>query len=339
MKKMFNFDWCTFTFYCVLCLNCFSYAQFDADGTREGDQCYNLSKQQWGTCTNYRNCPEALRDFRNGVRPKICSYFGNDPIICCAQPQYSTPEMKHTNHRKSLERCDAYRKLTVERNIVGSFSLEEQTSNTVERTKCSVTGGGGFILGGTVTNPGEFPHMALIGHKFGENNIEWFCGGSLISYYYILTAAHCFNRVRTPVNIVRLGEQNVKRTDEGALEEDYTVEKIVKHPKYLQSSKYYDVAVIKLGRRVRVNNFVRPACLWQTYDFNTTNTIATGWGFTAHRSGTSDDLKKVSLKLISNQKCQDIFGRRLPMGIMDSQMCAGDDEQARNTCNGDSGEE
>lgn len=196
-----------------------------------------------------------------------------------------------------------------------------------------------FCFLGTITRAGEFPHMAIIGHKIDEINVEWFCGGSLISYQYILTAAHCTTRRSSQPNIVRLGEQNLRRLDDGASPEDYPVERIVRHPQFKQPAKYYDIAVIRLGRRVRITNHIRPACLWQSNNFNYPSVIATGWGLTRDRGNPSDDLLKVSLKVIDNRRCTSIFERyqQLRQGILDSQICAGDDVDERDTCNGDSG--
>lgn len=340
----------------------------------EGDRCINSVTRVSGFCRNVRNCPQAIKEFQNGIQPQICSYVENDPIICCANqgsnnspaasvpthsgsiPTNSAPRPTHSSqfpthsapmpttqttgtfyNRRSLEKCVEYSKLAVERNIVGSFSLDEQVSNTVEKPKC--TGGGGFIVGGTVTKAGEYPHMAIIGSKTDENNPEWFCGGSLISYHFILTAAHCTYRRGGGPNVVRLGEQNLKRLDDGASPEDYSIERIIKHPQFKSSAKYYDIALIKLNRRVRMTNQIRPACLWQSYNFDYASVIATGWGLTRDRGKPSDDLLKVSLKVIDNQRCGSIFEQyqALRNGILGSQMCAGDDVEERDTCNGDSG--
>lgn len=49
-----------------------------------------------------------------------------------------------------------------------------------------------LIVGGQNAQPKEFPHMALIGFENRpNNNTEWKCGGSLISEFFVLTAAHC----------------------------------------------------------------------------------------------------------------------------------------------------
>lgn len=65
---------------------------------------------------------------------------------------------------------------------VTTLSLNPE-NRTVQRTKCAKSSSEGFIVGGTKSEPGEFPHMAAIGWQQDENSgIEWNCGGSLIRY-------------------------------------------------------------------------------------------------------------------------------------------------------------
>lgn len=45
-------------------------------------------------------------------------------------------------------------------------------------------------VGGVDASAKEFPYMAALG--YGEDsNLQWNCGGSLISENYVVTAAHC----------------------------------------------------------------------------------------------------------------------------------------------------
>lgn len=79
-------------------------------------------------------------------------------------------------------------------------------------------------------------------------------------------------------DIVRLGEQNLVRTDDRASPLDLAIDEVIVHPSYKTSSHYSDIAVVKLAQQVAFNKFIRPACLWQNYDVNSTRAVATGWG-------------------------------------------------------------
>ena len=78
--------------------------------------------------------------------------------------------------------------------------------------------------------------------------------------------------------MVRLGEYNLKRNDDGAHPVDYSIKEIIKHPDYKPPSKYNDIALLRLSRRVNFHKNIRPACLYTKDTFTTSKTVATGWG-------------------------------------------------------------
>lgn len=188
-------------------------------GDVEGEACFNLVRGIDGFCTLPNECPEAIRDFQRGIQPQICNYKGHLPIICCprsekpvtpppgtqstiSQPAaqsnspivpssltpttYSPPVIVSSVATQSLgdriseQKCKEYIKLMIEESVVTTLSLNPE-NRTVQKTKCAKPSSDGFIVGGTSAEPGEFPHMAVIGWQQEENaQIEWNCGGSLI---------------------------------------------------------------------------------------------------------------------------------------------------------------
>ena len=76
---------------------------------------------------------------------------------------------------------------------------------SLEEDQCGLEGGSAaFVLGGEDTSIGEFPFLALLGKERG-GTVQWFCGGSIINKWFVLSAAHCGDRV----DYVRLGEWKV----------------------------------------------------------------------------------------------------------------------------------
>lgn len=155
----------------------------------------------------------------------------------------------------------------------------------------------------------------------------------------MVSAAHCNSFRGIKPSIIRLGDQNLRKSDDDDQVQEFTIEQSFRHPNYKTSSKYDDIMLFKLDRDIQPTDFVRPACLWQTFDLNYTTAIATGWGFTRDRGQPSDELLKVSLHITSNERCNTFFQRfqALKNGIIDTQLCAGDDHEEKDTCNGDSG--
>merc|ERR1712133_235131 len=73
--------------------------------------------------------------------------------------------------------------------------------------ECGVPGHMDKIVGGEEATPHSYPWMAAL---FIDDS--WFCGGSLISDEWILTAAHCTTDAHTAR--ILLGAHDVKAADE-----------------------------------------------------------------------------------------------------------------------------
>lgn len=135
--------------------------------------------------------------------------------------------------------------------------------------------------------------------------------------------------------LVRLGELDLSRNDDGSEPEDYDIDKIIVHPDYRYPQKYNDIALLRLRNIVRFTKFIRPACLYTKQDIPQRKAVATGWGKTDYlAANTNNKLLKVALDVLSNDRCSRTYkqNKNLPEGIKSTMLCVGDLQGGKDTC-------
>merc|ERR1712106_655808 len=179
------------------------------------------------------------------------------------------------------------------------------------------------IVGGTETEVNEYPWMAAI----ATNSGSFFCGGTLISSQWVLTAAHCMfkdnagTQAQTAGEIrIVLGEHDIGSSTESQIPRKVVqVSQIINHPSYDASSSNNDIALIKLSEEVDLNVYT-PACLPKTADnYEGQKAWVYGWGTTSFGGSTSDKLLEVEVPVVSNTVCSSAMSA----GITDAMLCAG----------------
>ena len=145
-----------------------------------------------------------------------------------------------------------------------------------------------------LTHPNEFPWMV---------NVNNFCGGSLISAEWVLTAAHCVHS-NAAMNRVELGQHD-KRSP--AMRK--SISRVIIHKDWKRPVRYNnDIALLKLKNPVDFKNVrnIDRICLPanRAGTFARSTAIVAGWGKTSVHSGGSRVLMKTDVKVISNTKCR-----------------------------------
>lgn len=74
--------------------------------------------------------------------------------------------------------------------------VHSDSSVSVERVDNCHFQFGPALVGGVKAGARQYPHMAIIGYGPDEANVQWLCGGSIISLSHVLTAAHCIETHR-----------------------------------------------------------------------------------------------------------------------------------------------
>ncbi|XP_055699152.1 serine proteinase stubble-like [Phlebotomus papatasi] len=224
---------------------------------------------------------------------------------------------------------------------VSAIKCREYTQNYTSQTitESQMSNFNTDVIGGVSSSPGEFPHMAALGYEDADDAdiVYFFCGGSLISERYILTAAHCF--LRNSAEFARLGEYDITSAADNNNVADFDIANVITHPQYRSSSVYNDIALVLLDTDVILEQFIRPACLNYQEDTSSFELVATGWGHNTFGGEETPLLQKVKLAIFPTELCSIHYATEptLRDGILDSQICAGSNSALRDPCHGDSG--
>jgi len=196
------------------------------------------------------------------------------------------------------------------------------------------------IVNGTST---EGPRKYMVGLTVEGSRFPTNCGGTLITPYVVLTAAHCMYFPQYPVwdpldqvlvNLYNTTDQagvvriNIQDPSEGG-------EDIIIHPDYYeccQNTYVNDVALMflpigQLADYAQINDDPKVPVVPDPLR-------VMGWGLTEYGGALSEVLLETTVNYISNEECKEAFAGT-PKIITDGMMCAYKD--FTDACYGDSG--
>lgn len=185
------------------------------------------------------------------------------------------------------------------------------------------------IVGGKETVPYSRPYQVALLFNGRQG-----CGGTLINANWVLTAAHCLDRVSTSTVTVQVGAHSMSRRDGTNLR----VSQIIMHENWRGAQGIrsgWDIALLRLASPAPAS--IKPAKLAsaaieaQIAGVGKMVTVS-GWGLTRHQGSPSDVLREVNLPVLSNASCSS----ELQFGLPGSVICGGG-PNGTSACNGDSG--
>ncbi|XP_023034313.1 serine protease snake isoform X1 [Drosophila willistoni] len=193
--------------------------------------------------------------------------------------------------------------------------------------------------GRSIVAPGQYPHMAALGFHNENGEIDYKCGGSLISENFVLTAAHCLTTHGTAPDVVKIGDIKLKEWENDVAPQRRRVAKIHLHPLYNDTYYYHDIGLIELNRPVEYTWFVKPVRIWVRNEIPYEKVHSMGYGSTGFAQAPTNVLTELDLSIVPQEKCNSTLpsDESAPQGILTSQICAHDYEKNRDTCQGDSG--
>lgn len=188
------------------------------------------------------------------------------------------------------------------------------------------------IVGGVNVPNDERPWMTSIQYDNGH-----FCGGSLISDHWVLTAAHCVEDI-TGSNINQL----TVRADFTDLSKNAGKEAKIKsvhiHKNYTQSNgNAADLALLELSSGINGIQYLKLASqqIMQTSGQPGDMASVSGWGTLTDGGDSPNRMQKVSVPIVSNDVCNE--PKAYNGQITDTELCAGYAQGKKDSCQGDSG--
>lgn len=179
------------------------------------------------------------------------------------------------------------------------------------------------IVGGQPASAGRYKwSVSLQRKKTGH-----FCGGSLVTSKFVLTAAHCLDGA---IDSVVLGVQDLKASSGRVVRR---AARVVAHPKYSSLLKLNDIGLVELDTPVTT---VTPMLLGVSAPAAGTVTTVVGWGSATFGGNMQTRMRQVSVPVVSRTDCT-APGAYSKGSIHTSNLCAGFAEGVKDSCQGDSG--
>ncbi|XP_059177705.1 mite allergen Der f 3-like [Physella acuta] len=281
-----------------------------------------------------------LEDLSNGYLEKYCLFVNKCPDLYITQSCLITTvafSIRVTCCPVSDLQTDLQKITTTEMPIVNK-EPPASTASTERACSNGVVPVFSKIYGGTATERGEFPWIAML---LVNGVLE--CSGIILDYTHLLTAAHCFFSDSAKYEVVA-GKYNRSPDVSEVGAQRVRVKSYKLHENYNQKTTNNDIAMITLESPLQWSEYVNFACLPRPEHKAEARCMVAGWGYINSGNMYPEVLMKTELDVYNSTQCLKIFNQTAqPPGILstilnEGTICAANGTSGgKDACGGDSG--
>lgn len=215
-----------------------------------------------------------------------------------------------------------------------------KTSNLILLTLCAVcvTGAklgdfGSRIIGGENAKEGQFPYQVSLRSAL---NGQHFCGGSILTQRFILTAAHCSQGIYGVPLIVDAVVGALRLKSGGVT---LKLSKITPHQNYNAKLLQNDISLILTKQDIIFTNSINAIALPKNDVEGSTPLLLSGWGRDQYPANKPlpDNLQYTNPTALSKEACKERFEGHEARDYLYNGVVCSTNAQNVGACHGDSG--
>nr|AAT81423.1 chymotrypsin precursor MDP1C [Mayetiola destructor] len=194
----------------------------------------------------------------------------------------------------------------------------------------------GRVIGGENAEKGQFPHQISMRNRFSNSH---FCGGSIISKRFILTAAHCTQgQNANPKNVYAIVGA-LHRLSGGI---KMALSEIIAHQEYNYRTIENDISLLQTVDDIVYSELVQPIALPTEIPPGALSVTISGWGRNSFPtppglSPLPDILQFAPAKTLSPEECESEFQATIYAHYLSETNVCTVNPKGRGACHGDSG--